>query len=222
MSVPLKYYNMYAPVKLFLSSYRALSDGQSGVRELEEKLYQDRILLSDWKVSWAGTCTILRASIDLFKIDRRSCISPSIRREIGAEWNVINDNRDEHAIFWDFLREERNNIIHGYNWRAYETWMKPDGTFLEPPQVLVVSKDYDGARPFLKMKAGRFKGRNSLDLLRESADWIEQRIFSAIHRAGFDPEEMRSLGNFSPLPKSRGSLLGGMARDEGEHKCDEP
>src|SRR5579863_665257 len=51
------------------------------------------------------------------------------------------------------------------------------------------------------MRGGHYDGRNSLDLLRESADWVEDRIISAIMRAGFDPEERRSLGSFIPAPK---------------------
>ena len=69
MTVPLQYSNHHMPVKYFLASYRALSDGRSGIRHLEDQLQTATSLLSEWKVVWIGTCTILRTAIDLFRID---------------------------------------------------------------------------------------------------------------------------------------------------------
>lgn len=208
MTIPLKYSNHYVPVKYFLASCRALSDGRSGIMQLEKKLNSAKVLLSDWKVQWIGTCTISRTAIDLFRIDAKSCLNLRIREEIAAEWSAIKDNKEMHAIFWEFLRDERNNVIHQYQWRTYEAWMKPDGTFRENRLSLLSIED-DGARPILMMNDGPFKGQNSLDLLNESAGWVEERIFSAIRRAGFDPNEARNLGNFMPLPTLSSSILGG-------------
>jgi len=84
----------------------------------------------------------------------------------------------------------------------------------EPRLSLLLMEDDDGARPALLMNDGPFKGQNSLDLLKESADWVEERIFGAIRRAGFDPNEARSLGNFMPLPKLNGGLLNYPTEDE--------
>jgi hypothetical protein len=58
------------------------------------------------------------------------------------------------------------------------------------------------------MKSGKFKGQDSLDLLRQSAEWAEERIFTAIRRAGFDPEERRSLSGFNlPCPDKNQGVL---------------
>jgi hypothetical protein len=197
MTVPTQYANSYVPVKYFLSSYRALSDGRSGIRHIEERLEAATFFLSEWKVNWIGTCAVLRTAIDLFTIDAKSCLAPSIREEIKAEWKAIKNQKEEHAIFWEFLRQERDNVIHEYQWRAYETWMKPDGTF-RAARLSLLMLDDDGARPVLLMKGGPFEGRNSLELLKEGADWVEARIFGAIRKAGFDPEEERGLVHFQP------------------------
>ncbi|WP_082711527.1 hypothetical protein [Methylobacterium indicum] len=207
MTVHSKYANSFAPVKYFLSSYRALCDGRSGVQQLEEKIETANLLLSDWKVNWIGACSILRVAIDLLKIDAKSCLKQEIKDEISKEWMNIKKNREEHAIFWQFLKKERDSIIHGYEWQAYEAWMKPDGTFRGPLSLLAMNDD--GARPVLRMRGGFFEGHNSLDLLKESADWVEERIMSAIRRAGYDPEESRGLLNFELPPKTTESLLGG-------------
>lgn len=206
MTVPTKYANNYAPVKYFLSSYRALSDGRSGIRHLEELLGSATFLFSEWKIIWIGTCSILRTAIDLFQVDAKSCLPTGIKHEIGAEWKAIKDQKDEHTIFWEFLRQERDNVIHEYKWQAYETWMKPDGT-LRASRLSLLTLNDDGARPMLLMKDGSFKGRNSLELLKEGADWVEARIFGAIQRAGFDPEEKRGLVHFQPQAKPGSTIL---------------
>ncbi|MDX0531510.1 hypothetical protein GOC94_30915 [Sinorhizobium medicae] len=34
---------------------------------------------------------------------------------------------------YELLRQVRDSIIHEYRWRAYETWINPDGTFPNSP-----------------------------------------------------------------------------------------
>lgn len=206
MTVPLKYSHYYIPVKYFLTSYRALSDGKTGVRHLEEHLQSSTFLLSEWKVIWIGACALLRTSIDLFKVDAKSCINQKIREEIGAEWSAINQKKEHHPIFWEFLRKERNNILHEYEWAAYEVWMDQDGTTRPAGTSLLAVKPED-TRSVLVMRGGPYQDRNSLDLLKESAEWVEARICGAIRRAGFDPDENRNLVNFQTPPSVEKGLL---------------
>jgi hypothetical protein len=197
---------LYMPVKYFLTSYWALSDGKRGIRHLDELLQPAKLLLSDWKVTWIGTCTLLRSAVDLFQIDAESRINDKIRVEIRAEWESIKQNDKQHPIFWQFLKKERDRMIHYYQWAAQEVWMKEDGTKRPAPTLLEIEpKD---AKPILIMKDGPYKDHNSLDLLKESAEWVEARIFGAIHRAGFDPDEDRNLLDFQKRPPAEKSLLG--------------
>ena len=206
MTVPIKYSNHYFPVKYFLTSYRALSDGKTGVRHLKEHVQSSTFLLSEWKVFWIGACALLRTSIDLFNVDAKSCINQKIREEIGAEWSSIKQNKEHHPIFWDFLRKERDNIIHKYEWAAYEVWMDQDGTTRSARMSLLDVKPKD-ASSVLVMRGGPYKDRDSLDLLKESAEWVEARIYGAIRRAGFDPDEKRNLVNFQKPPPVEKTLL---------------
>ncbi len=213
MTLPIKYNEIYLPVKYFLSSYRAFLDGRSGIRDLEQHIQQSQATLAGWRILWVGTCAVLRSSIDLFKADRKSCIEPRIRAELTVEWNEIGRQPDRHAIFWEFLRWERDKLLHEYQWRAYEAWMREDGTVRvgSVPLLLVP----DGGRPVLLMKGGPFEGRDSIKVLHEAAQWIEDRIFGAIKRAGFDPDEERNAVTFQPRPasppiKPLGTILGGL------------
>lgn len=197
--LPKIYSNTYTSVKYFLSSYRALVDGHQGINQLRLMLKSENLLTYEWKIAWIGTCTTIRSSIDLFKIDIKSCINEKIKHELKTEWVSIDKNRDDHAIFWDFLRKERDLIIHEYKWNAYVEWLDKSGNISKTKPTIL---GYDGTKytPILIMKSGRYEGRNSLSLLEESAHWAEERILSAIVRAGFDPDEERNIVTFEPRP----------------------
>ncbi len=92
-----------------------------------------------------------------------------------------------------------------------------DALSLEPGLSLLTI-DEDDARPLLLMKGGPYQGRNSLEHLKEGADWVEARIFSAIRRAGLDPDEQRSLVHFMPRPTTRSGGLLGIVLDDGTPK----
>jgi len=198
MAVPSQYSHLHLPVKYFLSSYRALSDARTGIEQLRDRLTLDNIRISDWRVLWIGTCTTLRTSIDLFKVDKKSCLDKRIRDEIGAEWKSINSHRDEHSIFWNFLKKERDQIVHEYAWTAYEVWMDEDNKPL-PNSPSLLSFRSPNERCVISMKHGPFKDRDSLELLNESAEWVENRILNAILRAGYFPDELRNIVTFLPL-----------------------
>jgi hypothetical protein len=59
----------------------------------------------------------------------------------------------------------------------------------------------------LIMRDGHYKDRNSLELLKESADWVQERIFGAIVRAGFSAEESRRIGDFQRRSPAGDGLL---------------
>lgn len=203
MTIPSKYSSFEFPIKYYLASYRALSDGRSGILQLEDKLDNANVLLSEWKIVWIGTCTTLRTAIDLFRSDAKSCLVAGVREEIISEWNAIKSDKTAHAIFWEFLRHERDSVLHQYKWSAYEAWIKPDGTLRPRKMSLLIMKDDDGARPALMMNDGPFKGQSSLDLLKQSADWVEDRIYAAIRRAGYEPDENCRIDELIPALKLR-------------------
>ncbi|WP_299872365.1 hypothetical protein [uncultured Sulfitobacter sp.] len=206
MTVPAKYAQHYLPVKYFLNSYRALSDGRTAVALLQKQVESKETFVSDWKISWIAACAILRTSIDLFKVDKKLCLNKKIREEIGREWDAIAENKQAHAIFWEFLRKERDNIVHHYSWAAYEVWMDEEGS-AQKPRLGILDMRPEGSRTVLMMRSGKYEGEDSLKLLKESADWIQERIFAAIKRADFDPEEYRNLVTFKKRNPIDASLI---------------
>ena len=211
MAVPKIYANNFVAIKHMLSCYRALADGRAGIRHLELMLKDTTYIYSEWKIVWIGTCATLRTSIDLFKIDSRSCLSNEVKAELKSEWDRIKDDAKSHPIYWEFLKRERDSIIHEYAWTAYKAWLEPDGTVQSPPTILGRLLVESEAKPVLLMSHGRYAGQNSLSLLIEAADWAEERIFSAIRRAGFDPDEKRGLYDFRKMPDADVAPIGLLA-----------
>jgi hypothetical protein len=195
-------------VKYFLRSYRALNDSRRSLALLKEKLEASGPYLSDCKILWIATCTILRTSIDLFKVDSRSCLAPSLREEFAEEWRLIGEDRAVHSIYWDFIKRERDQLIHQYDWRAYEAWIAENGETSAAPLSLLRIKPA-GTTNALLMSSGSFKGMDSIGLLERASDWAEERIFSAIQRAGYQPDEERNLVTFEvkPAPEENSTTI---------------
>jgi hypothetical protein len=61
----------------------------------------------------------------------------------------------------------------------------------------LLTLDRDEIRSVLEMKDGPYASFDSLDLLREGLMWVEERIFSAVERTGFSPDEYRNVVEFS-------------------------
>lgn len=94
-----------------------------------------------------------------------------------------------------------------YEWQAYAAAVDINGEPCEYQYSLLGPSLSDrNLKPAILMKDGEYKGHNSLHLLREAANWAEDRIVTSIKRAGFDPDEERSLHDFSPR-KPDASLL---------------
>jgi hypothetical protein len=209
MTLPLSIKDRSLPVKWFLTSYRALSDARSGIQHLDEYLQAETYSVSDWKVIWVGSCSLLRTCIDLFQLDSKSCIDAKLRDAISTEWSEIS-SKDRHPIFWQFLRRERDNILHEYEWVAYKAWLNAEGDLI--PDLSLLSRRPADGRSVVMMSSGYYEGRDSLELLHEGAQWVEDRIHNAIRRAGYEPDEERRLHDFTERPKPerfQGGILSG-------------
>jgi hypothetical protein len=207
MTVPTKYSQRYLPTKYFLVSYRALSDGQRAIKLLEDHLSSESFFLSDWKIHWFAATTLLRSAIDLFREDSRSCLPEAFKQGFRDEFSSIKADGGSHSIFWQFLRKERDAIIHSYQWQAYEAWIAQDGAEIEVRHSILVGRP-ENVQSVLPMKSGQFRGRNSVELLHEAAAWVESRIVSALARGGYTPDEERNVVSFLPRPKGPSTLLG--------------
>lgn len=71
----------------------------------------------DWKLFWVAGIALLRAiGHVLAKSD--AIVSPKHKVEVNKLWEEWKSAPTENAIFWDFIEDERNNILKTYEFGA--------------------------------------------------------------------------------------------------------
>jgi hypothetical protein len=94
----------------------------------------------------------------LHKVDGQR--SPEYRSAIDAAWSLLGESKPEPRIFWDFIEDERNNIVKQYKFSAGQ-----DAT-------VYLASTHSPAYQY-DVKTGTFAGRDQRDLLREAILWWE-------------------------------------------------
>jgi hypothetical protein len=66
-----------------------------------------------WRTRWIAVVALLRSvGHVLEKTDKKQ--SPGLEKAINQAWNALKKTRPEPRIFWEFIREERNNVLKVY------------------------------------------------------------------------------------------------------------
>lgn len=192
--------NRYFELGVLLSCNRALSDARSGHRQLVEQIETGPMLLSDWKITWAGTCAVARATMHLMREDAKSCLNEALKQELQTEFDRVGKERDRHPIFWKFLYSERNALLKEYKWAAYKVYLDENGDRLGSMSLLTTF--VTAKKSELRIQSGPYEGQLALDVLEEAIDWVDKRINSAVNRAGFSLKERVHFSTWSKMPKS--------------------
>lgn len=103
----------------------------------------------------------------LRKVDSRR--DPRTRRSIDEAWERWKSDRKTHALFWEFIREERNNILKEYEF----------GFLSGPMDVLVTPNDEVFVLDdnlFCPISGGRFAGEDCRDILADAIAWWEREL----------------------------------------------
>lgn len=136
----------------------------------------------EWIVRWAGAIALLRVvGFALQKQDGPT--NPALGRAQAAWWNRLKASKPDPAIFWDFIQEDRNVLLHGAEIRAGQSTMlflvgvsrtrlvagqaNPPAT--PAPPLLKATHSYH-------MNSGSFARRDPRDLVQEAIEWWEQQI----------------------------------------------
>lgn len=171
------------PIKSFLYSHRALQDCKFAIDDLKNA---DRIVLSNWRTTWAGICSLLKASIHLMGTrDCRACFPTTLRDSLKAAWQELGRDKVAYPLFWQFINRERNNILKQYDFSAYAALIKEDGTYQSDYSLLGMLQTEKSA---LLIRGGQYHGQEAIPLASSAASWVEDYIFNAVQRGGFNPE----------------------------------
>lgn len=211
MVVPRNLANRFYEVGVLLSSLRALSDARRGIQNLETKYSGESSLFSDWKVEYVGVCSLLRAAVHLIGEDAKACHNDKVTQELRAEWDAIKQNSSDHTIYWEFVNKERNSILKEYHWSSYEQYFDENGEPIKMTNYSLISMYMVSETSRLIVKGGVYRGRDTLELLNEAADWVEERVSSALLRAGYqlkDRVHFQTWAKETDGDQKTGTLLG--------------
>ena len=136
-----------------------------------------------WKPRWAGLVTLLRAvGHVLGKVDAAE--NAQTRRVVDAAWKSLGQSKPEPRLFWEFIEEERNNVVKAYQVGVGVNTIVTPGTGRISMSTGEESWTPGGSATFEAfVRSGPFKGRDPLQLCREAVEFwraylddIDQRI----------------------------------------------
>jgi hypothetical protein len=142
-------------------------------------LLQEGPTSHDWVVKWAGAIGLLRTVGDALRKDDE----PRIRTAQNKWWKEIEGTKPSPQIFWDFIRRDRNLLLHEAELTAGQSTM----VFVQGVSVVALAAGQQPppeskARPIPKpihsyhMNSGPFSDRDPRDLVREAIEWWEDQI----------------------------------------------
>lgn len=158
-----------------LKAREVLDDCRAALRMLEDEKDLQR-----WRITWAATVALLRTVGDVLnKVDGQDKTIKKVSELFFREW--MGDS-SEHLIFRDFIRLERNNIVHEYriNVHPLEKVSVLVQSLLQPVkggapllQNAVYEIDENIYRPIMK---GHWTGDDARDVAREVILWWEKQL----------------------------------------------
>ncbi len=153
-----------------LRSRVALTDAQRAFEMLEKCTDEDEI-----RVYWVAAVALARTSIDVLgKIDRLN--SPTAKEAVEKNWDKIKKNiAGEHNIFWNFLKPERDVLLHQYEKNAELSLQQFLVTHNGKP-VVNDGKTITHTMDFFFLASGPYEGEDGRDILKDALDWVDKQI----------------------------------------------
>jgi hypothetical protein len=120
-----------------------------------------------WRTRWAGLVALLRCvGHVLHKVDTEQ--SSDLKKAVATRWDALKNSKPEPRIYWEFIDEERNNILKAYEFGArMNTTVRPGTTHLSLSGDS--SQGPSGATTYESfIRSGTFGGRDAVEVCREA------------------------------------------------------
>lgn len=149
-NVPLEVDNMN------LRARAVLEDCRGALEDLN-----DRVQGNEWRRRWVAMLALLRAVGHVLQsIDAKR--DPKFAEAINREWNCLLSSKPEPKIFWEFILQERNNIIKRYEIHA--------------GQGVTIDLTAGTAVHNYPITAGPFSGKDQRVVVRMAIDWWDNYL----------------------------------------------
>jgi len=146
-----------------------LDDARLAHQQLDSVLDPPR-----FRVFWAASCALLRAVGNVLEsVDNKGSVQRSAA--IDAAWVRWKTDRQTHAIFWEFIKAERDLILKEYAMR------------IDIGEQRVVSRDPIsgqesvetlGPEYYIPLTEGPFAGMDARELVRDALHWWDEQLTS--------------------------------------------
>jgi hypothetical protein len=143
---------------------------------------RDGVAGQEWRIRWVTTVALLRAVGHVLRnVDAHT--DALLESIVTEEWNKLSATKPEPAIFWQFIEDERNNILKEYRLSAgLDITVRPGTGHLnlntgeqwgEPG--LPTLYDY-------RMKSGPYTGIDQREVLRQALSWWDSYLGKIEHK----------------------------------------
>jgi len=143
--------------------------------------FQDSGPTPYWRTRWTALVALLRSvGHVLHKIDATR--SAELKQAVDEAWAELKKTKPEPRIFWEFIEEERNNVL-----KAYEVGARLNTT-MRPGTAHLSFSGRDQADPSGPttyesfMRSGVYGGRDALEVCREAIEFW-RRFLSDVEAA---------------------------------------
>ena len=157
------WYSDYRKGKESLVARDVLEDCEKALEMLQIEDSFDR-----FRVVWVAAIAQVRAvGHVLHKVDGER--NPKLRKVIEESFADWKQNREENAIFWEFIENERNSVLKQYE---FGFLFGPMGVII-PAEQEVVDLDEGLFCPILE---GRYEGEDCRDILADAIEWWKNQL----------------------------------------------
>jgi len=138
-----------------------LGDCKHALNLLQEEQHPDT-----FRVLWVAGVALARAvGHVLQKVDGAQ--SEAMKQAVASAYSSWKSDRAGNAIFWDFIEQERNQVL-----KQYEV-----GFFAGPVNVVAGGEIHTlDEHLFCPITDGKFAGEDCRDLLEQAIEWWEQQL----------------------------------------------
>jgi hypothetical protein len=155
-----------------LTARTVLSDCKNAHVLLEDELDKIR-----FRLFWVAGVALLRAvGHVLQKVDGER--SPAIKLQIQRAYSEWKSEKEANAIFWEFIEDERNNILKEY---AIGFLSGPVEVLAQPNGEIVLLDE----NLFCPIAEGRYAGEDGRDVMADAIAWWERQLdaIESVHAA---------------------------------------
>ena len=148
-----------------------LSDCEGVLASIKEDMRSEL-----WRPRWAGLVALLRAvGHVLDKVD--GAHSPEAGQVIADAWSDLKKSKPEPRIFWQFIEEERNNVLKTYEFGpAMNITIRPGTAHLNLATGDTYSSPSGPTTFDAFMRSGGFEGQDPLALCRDAIEFWRDHL----------------------------------------------